>query len=65
MPVIVELRLRPERLSGYVPTTVQLHGLTCVLFEGGPGPGGGVGSSSRGGSGGGASHGGQEKPFAV
>lgn len=36
MPVIVELRLRAERVtrSPYVPTTVQLHGLACALFEG-------------------------------
>ena len=54
MPAIVELKLKPERTSGYVPTTTQLHGLACVLFEGGPG-----------GSGGDAAHDGQEKPFAV
>lgn len=35
MPAIVELTLRPERRSGYVPTTVQLHGLACALFENG------------------------------
>jgi CRISPR-associated endoribonuclease Cas6 len=33
MPVIVEMRLRADR-AGYVPTTVQLHGLACALFEG-------------------------------
>ncbi len=48
MPVIVELRLRTER-NGYVPTTVQLHGLACTLFEG---------EYS-------ATHDGQEKPFSV
>lgn len=48
MPVIVELRLRPNR-TGYVPTTVQLHGLACALFEGGHSP----------------DHDGQEKPFSV
>lgn len=33
MPVIIELRLSaPGR--DYLPTTVQLHGLACVLFEG-------------------------------
>lgn len=48
MPVIVELRLRADR-AGYVPTTVQLHGLACALFEG---------TYS-------ASHDGQEKPFSV
>jgi hypothetical protein len=36
MPVIVELRLRADRVtrSPYVPTTVQVHGLACALFEG-------------------------------
>ena len=36
MPVIVELRLHAERVTRtpYVPTTVQLHGLACALFEG-------------------------------
>ena len=36
MPAIVELRLRAERVTRtpYVPTTVQLHGLACALFEG-------------------------------
>jgi len=36
MPVIVELRLRAERMTRtpYVPTTVQLHGVACALFEG-------------------------------
>jgi CRISPR-associated endoribonuclease Cas6 len=36
MPVIVELRLRAERVTRtpYVPTTIQLHGLACTLFEG-------------------------------
>jgi CRISPR-associated endoribonuclease Cas6 len=36
MPVIVELRLRAERVTRtpYVPTTVQLHGVACALFEG-------------------------------
>src|ERR1700678_3812805 len=38
MPVIVELRLHPERWTE--PTTRQLHGLACALFEsGGPGHG--------------------------
>jgi hypothetical protein len=32
MPVIVELRLRPE--CPVEPTTRQLHGLACALFEG-------------------------------
>lgn len=31
MPVTVELRLRPERKTE--PTTRQLHGLACTLFE--------------------------------
>lgn len=48
MPVIVELRLRADR-AGYIPTTVQLHGLACALFEG---------EHS-------ADHDGQEKPFAI
>jgi CRISPR-associated endoribonuclease Cas6 len=48
MPVIVELRLRTDR-AGYVPTTVQLHGLACALFEGGYSAG----------------HDGQDKPFSV
>jgi CRISPR-associated endoribonuclease Cas6 len=48
MPVIVELRLQaPGR--DYSPTTVQLHGLACALFEG----------TSSGG------HEGQEKPFSI
>lgn len=48
MPVIIELRLAaPGR--DYSPTTVQLHGLACVLFEG---------MSD-------AEHEGQEKPFSV
>jgi CRISPR-associated endoribonuclease Cas6 len=36
MPVIVELRLRADRMTRtpYVPTTVQVHGLACALFEG-------------------------------
>ena len=36
MPVIVELRLRAERVTRtpYIPTTVQLHGVACALFEG-------------------------------
>jgi hypothetical protein len=36
VPVIVELRLRAERVTRapYVPTTVQIHGLACALFEG-------------------------------
>jgi len=36
MPVIVELRLRAERVTRtpYVPSTVQLHGVACALFEG-------------------------------
>jgi CRISPR-associated endoribonuclease Cas6 len=38
MPVIVELRLHPERRIE--PTTRQLHGLACALFESrGPGHG--------------------------
>lgn len=48
MPVIVELRLRADR-TGYVPTTVQLHGLACALFEGEYSP----------------DHDGQEKPFSI
>jgi hypothetical protein len=32
MPAIVELRLRPSR--PFDPTTRQLHGLACALFEG-------------------------------
>jgi len=48
MPVIVELRLRGDR-TGYVPTTVQLHGLACALFEGEHSP----------------DHDGQEKPFSI
>jgi hypothetical protein len=47
MPAIVELRLRPDR--PVEPTTRQLHGLACALFE----------SSSN------AEHEGQEKPFSV
>jgi len=36
VPVIVELRLRAERVTRtpYIPTTVQMHGLACTLFEG-------------------------------
>ncbi|MGH3252494.1 MAG: CRISPR system precrRNA processing endoribonuclease RAMP protein Cas6 [Trebonia sp.] len=36
MPVIVELRLRADRVTRapYVPTTIQVHGLACTLFEG-------------------------------
>lgn len=36
MPVIVELRLRADRVTSrpYIPTTVQIHGLACALFEG-------------------------------
>ena len=48
MPAIVELRLRSDRV-GYWPTTVQLHGLACAMFEG---------EYS-------ANHDGQEKPFAI
>ena len=48
MPVIVELHLRVDR-AGYVPTTVQLHGLACALFEGAYS----------------ADHDGQEKPFSI
>lgn len=38
MPVIVEFRLQPSRPSGgrrtaFEPTTRQLHGLACALFE--------------------------------
>jgi CRISPR-associated endoribonuclease Cas6 len=47
MPAIVELRLRPDR--PIEPTTRQLHGLACALFEG---------ASD-------AEHEGQEKPFSV
>lgn len=48
MPVIIELRLSaPGR--DYSPTTVQLHGLACILFEG---------TSYDG-------HEGHEKPFSV
>jgi hypothetical protein len=32
MPAIVELRLRAER--AFEPTTKQLHGLACAMFEG-------------------------------
>lgn len=51
MPVIVELRLRADRVtrSPYVPTTVQVHGLACTLFEGA----------------GAASHEAPEKPFSI
>jgi hypothetical protein len=51
VPVIVELRLRADRLtrSPYVPTTVQVHGLACALFEGADFAG----------------HEGQEKPFSI
>jgi CRISPR-associated endoribonuclease Cas6 len=51
VPVIVELRLRADRVtrSPYVPTTIQLHGLACALFEGA----------------GFAGHEGQEKPFSI
>ena len=51
MPVIVELRLRADRMtrSPYVPTTVQVHGLACALFEGK----------------GFADHEGHEKPFSI
>lgn len=48
MPVIVELRLRADR-AGYTPTTIQLHGLACALFEGAYSP----------------NHGSNEKPFSV
>jgi CRISPR-associated endoribonuclease Cas6 len=48
MPAIVELRLRADR-AGYVPTTIQLHGLACAMFEG---------EYS-------ANHDGQEKPFSI
>lgn len=48
MPVILELRLRADR-ADYAPTTIQLHGLACALFEG---------TSS-------ANHNGQDKPFSV
>jgi CRISPR-associated endoribonuclease Cas6 len=47
MPAIVELRLRPDR--PVEPTTRQLHGLACALFEG----------SAN------AEHEGREKPFSV
>jgi hypothetical protein len=47
MPAIVELRLRADR--AFEPTTKQLHGLACALFEGAYS----------------ASHVGHEKPFAV
>lgn len=50
MPAIVELRLRPDR--PIEPTTRQLHGLACALFEDGL-PGGETG------------HAGQEKPFSI
>jgi hypothetical protein len=35
MPVIVELRLRAGRVTHapYVPTTTQVHGVACALFE--------------------------------
>lgn len=51
VPVIVELRLRASRMTRipYVPTTVQVHGLACALFEG-------VGF---------AGHEDQEKPFSI
>jgi CRISPR-associated endoribonuclease Cas6 len=47
MPAIVELRLRPDR--PIEPTTRQLHGLACALFE----------DTAD------AEHQGQEKPFSV
>jgi hypothetical protein len=36
MPAIIELRLRADRMTRapYVPTTLQLHGVACALFEG-------------------------------
>ena len=36
MPAIIELRLRPATPMprGFEPTTRQLHGLACTLFEG-------------------------------
>ena len=51
MPVIVEMRLLPSR--PIEPTTRQLHGLACALFEG---PMGALGQ---------AIHASQEKPFSV
>lgn len=51
MPVIIELRLLPGR--PVQPTTRQLHGLACALFEG---PMGAPGE---------AIHASQEKPFSV
>lgn len=47
MPVIVELRLHPSR--PFVPTTRQLHGLECALFEGVYSP----------------NHTGHDKPFSI
>jgi hypothetical protein len=51
VPVIVELRLRADRVtrSPYAPTTVQVHGLACALFEGEDFSG----------------HEGQDKPFSI
>jgi CRISPR-associated endoribonuclease Cas6 len=51
MPAIVELRLFPSR--PVAPTSRQLHGLACTLFEG---PMGALGE---------AIHASQEKPFSV
>jgi CRISPR-associated endoribonuclease Cas6 len=51
MPAIIELRLHPSR--PLEPTTRQLHGLACALFEG---PLGALGD---------AIHASQEKPFSV
>jgi len=47
MPVVIELRLRADR--AFEPTTRQLHGLACALFEGTQSPG----------------HTSQDKPFTV
>jgi hypothetical protein len=59
MPAIVELRLSPGR--DIEPTTRQLHGLACALFEGSLS--GGSPGSPPGGNGGG--HAAQDKPFSV
>lgn len=55
MPAIIELRLVPDRQ--FDPTTRQLHGLACALFEGAPRAYDATHTS--------AGHSAQEKPFAV
>lgn len=64
MPVIVELRLRPDRRAE--PTTRQLHGLACALFERCQAvPGGDPGSGAVGPGGRSGGHDAQEKPFTM